>query len=62
MSIDELILYLARVRTDLKLLKKTIPSEEIKYHLKSAIIDIDIIGCELTQNIAKKLNQTKNKI
>jgi hypothetical protein len=23
--------------------------------LKDAIVDIDIIGCELTQNIAKKL-------
>jgi len=58
MTIDELISYLARVRTDLWILKKTITSEDIKYQLKTAIIDIDIIGCELTQNIAKKLKET----
>lgn len=58
MTIDEIILYLAHVRTDLWLLKKTIASEDIKYQLKSAIIDIDIIGCEMTQNIAKKLKET----
>lgn len=58
MTIGELISYLARVRTDLWILKKTITSKDIKYQLKTAIIDIDIIGCELTQNIAKKLKET----
>jgi hypothetical protein len=55
MTIDEIISYLAHVRTDLWLLKKTVVSDQIKNRLKDAIVDIDIIGCELTQNIAKKL-------
>ncbi len=58
MKIDEIILYLAHVRTDLWILKKTITSKEIKNQMKLSIIDIDIIGCELTQNIAKKLKES----
>jgi hypothetical protein len=57
MTIDEIISYLAHVRTNLWILKKTIASKEIIQELKSAILDIDMIGCELTQNIAKKLEQ-----
>lgn len=57
MTLDEIISYLSRVRTNLWILKKTIASKEIKYELKTALIDIDIIGAELAQNIAKKLEQ-----
>ncbi len=55
MSIDEVIELLVEVRVDLALLKKSITSQEIKEQLKWAINGIDIVGCELAQNIAKKL-------
>ena len=58
MTIDEIIALLLEVRVNLTILKKTITSEEIKKQLKFAIIDIDIVGCELTQNIAKKLKES----
>lgn len=57
MSIQEIIDLLAEVRTDLKMLKNSIELEDIKEYLKNCIISIDIIGCELTQNIAKKLSE-----
>ena len=57
MSIDEGIDLLIEVRVDLKILKKYIDSIDIKEYLKHAIQGIDIVGCELSQNIAKKLKE-----
>jgi len=57
MTIDELISLLLEVRVDLTVLKKSVTSKEIKEQLKWAINGIDIVGCELTQNIAKKLKE-----
>ena len=60
-TIDEVISLLADVRTDLHLLKKTIESKDMKLYLKHAIQGIDIVGCELTQNIAKLLKEKREK-
>ena len=57
MSIDEIINLLVEVRVDLTVLKKSVTSQEIKDQLKWVINGIDIVGCELTQNIAKKLKE-----
>ena len=57
MSIDEIISLLIEVRVDLTILKKTVDSKDIKEQLKWAINGIDIVGCELAQNIAKKLKE-----
>ncbi len=57
MSIDEVIDLLIEVRIDLKILKKSINSIDIKEQLKWAINRIDLVGCELSQNIAKKLKE-----
>ena len=57
MSIDEIIELLVEVRVDLSVLKKSVTSEEIKEQLKWIINGIDIVGCELSQNIAKKLKE-----
>ena len=57
MTIDEIIELLVEVRVDLAVLKKSVTSEEIKEQLKWAINGIDIVGCELAQNIAKKLKE-----
>ncbi len=57
MSIDEIINLLVEVRVNLTVLKKSVTSKEIKEQLKWAINGIDIIGCELAQNIAKKLKE-----
>lgn len=63
MTIDELIALLLEVRVDLTILKKSISPKEIKEELKWAIKRIDLIGCELTQNITKKLKEKlKEKI
>ena len=59
MTIQEIIDLLAEVRTELWILKKTVASDEIKKQLKYSLAGIDVVGCELTQNIAKKL-QEKN--
>ncbi len=48
---------LVEVRVDLSILKKSVNSKEIKEQLKWAINGIDIVGWELAQNIAKKLNE-----
>ena len=58
---DEIIALLLEVRTDLILLKTTITSKDIKEQLKWAINGIDIVGCELTQNIAKKLKEKQKE-
>ena len=47
------------VRLDLLELKLSVCSTEIRDKLKWAINGIDIIGCELSQNI-KKLLEKKN--
>ena len=57
MSIDEIINLLVEVRVDLTALKKSVSSKDIKEQLKWAINGIDIVGCELTQNIAKILKE-----
>jgi len=57
MTIDEIIKLLVEVRVDLTMLKKSVTSKEIKEQLKWAINGIDIVGCELCQNIAKKLQE-----
>ncbi len=57
MSIDEIINLLVEVRVDLTALKKSVTSKDIKEQLKWAINGIDIVGCELTQNIAKILKE-----
>jgi len=54
---DEIINLLIEVRVDLIVLKKSVTSKEIKEQLKWAINGIDIVGCELAQNIAKKLKE-----
>lgn len=57
MTIQEIIKLLADVRTELWILKKTVASDEIKKQLKFSIAGIDVVGCELIQNIAKKLKE-----
>ncbi len=57
MTIDEIIELLIEVRVDLTVLKKSVTSKEIKEQLKWAINGIEIVGCELAQNIAKKLKE-----
>ena len=57
MSIDEIINLLVEVRVDLTVLKKSVASKETKEQFKWAINGIDIVGCELAQNIAKKLKE-----
>ena len=57
MTIKEIIDLLIEVRIDLKMLRRYIDSEDIKVYLKHAIQGIDIVGCELSQNIAKKLKE-----
>ena len=55
MTIKEIIDLLAEARTDVKLLKYQCDLATVKKEIKSILIKIDIVGCELTQNIAKKL-------
>lgn len=57
MSIDEIIKLLVEVRVDLTALKESVNSKGIKEQLKWIINGIDIVGCELAQNIAKKLQE-----
>ena len=57
MNIDEIIELLIEVRVDLTVLKISVTSKEIKEQLKWAINGIDIVGCELSQNIAKILKE-----
>ena len=57
MSIDEIIKLLVEVRVDLTALMEQVKEKEVKEELYWAINGIDIVGCELTQNIAKKLKE-----
>ena len=57
MSMDEIIELLVEVKVDLTVLKKSVNSKEIKEQLKWVINGIDIVGCELSQNISKKLKE-----
>ena len=53
MTIKEIIDLLAEARTDIKFLK---------YQIKFILTKIDIVGCELTQNITKRLlKKQRNK-
>ena len=54
MSIEEIIKLLIEVREDLAILMEKIKQKEVKEELYWNINGIDIVGCELTQNIAKK--------
>jgi len=55
MSIDEIIDLLVEVRTELEIMKKSINSDEILNQLEGIIINLDVVGCEIVQNIAKKI-------
>ncbi len=55
MSIEEIINLLLEVRVNLTKLQGIVVSEYDKEQLKWAINGIDIVGCELSQNIAKRL-------
>ncbi len=57
MTIDEIINLLLEVRVDLTSLRDFVTDKEIKKELNKALNGIDIVGCELTQNIAKKLKE-----
>jgi len=57
MNIEEIITLLVEVRVDLTVLKKSVTSKEIKEQLKWVLNRIDIVGCELAQNITKKLKE-----
>jgi hypothetical protein len=57
MSIEEIIKLLIEVRVDLTALMEQVKEKEVKEELYWAINGIDIVGCELTQNIAKKLKE-----
>ena len=52
-----MIALLVEVRVDLTFLCKSINDEYIKEELKWTINGIDIVGCGLCQNIAKKLKE-----
>jgi len=52
-----LIALLVEVRVDLTMLCKSVDTEYIKEELKWSINGIDIVGCELAQNISKKLKE-----
>ena len=57
MNNHELIALLIEVRVDLTMLCKSVNSDDIKEELKWAINGIDIVGCELSQNISKQLKE-----
>ncbi|MCK4381472.1 MAG: hypothetical protein KAW51_10070 [Candidatus Lokiarchaeota archaeon] len=57
MTIDEIVNLLVEMRDNLPVLKKSVTSKEIKEQLKWVINGIDIIGCELSQNITKILKE-----
>ena len=61
MSIDDIINLLVEVRVDLTSLKKSVTSKDIKEQLKWAINGIDIVGCQLAQNIAKILKEKQKE-
>ena len=56
-TLDELIALLLKVRVNLTVLMQSVNSEDIKEQLKQAINGIDIVGCGLSQNIAKILKE-----
>ncbi len=45
------------MRVELTALKESVTSKDIKEQLKWAINGIDIVGCELAQNISKILKE-----
>jgi hypothetical protein len=57
MTIDEIIQLLIEVRIDLSALEAYVRDKDIKEQLKWAINGIDIVGCELSQNISKQLKE-----
>ncbi|MEJ2225634.1 MAG: hypothetical protein P8X49_10925 [Syntrophobacterales bacterium] len=60
-SIEEIFRLLVEVRVDLTDLMEPVKEKEVKEELYWAINEIDIVGCELTQNITKKLNEKSRK-
>ena len=57
MSIEEIIMLLLEIRVDLSTLMEKVKEKEVKEELYLDINGIDIIGCELNQNISKKLKE-----
>ncbi|TFG19024.1 MAG: hypothetical protein EU530_07450 [Promethearchaeota archaeon] len=57
LTIDEIINLLLKVRVDLTSIRESIPNNEVTHQLERVINGIDIVGCELTQNIAKKFKK-----
>jgi len=57
MSIEEIIKLLLEIRVDLSTLMEKVKEKEVKEELYLDINGIDIIGCELNQNISKKLKE-----
>jgi hypothetical protein len=57
MSIDGIFKLPIKVRVDLTALMEQVKEKEVKEELYWAINGIDIVGCKLTQNIAKKLKE-----
>ena len=56
-TLDDFIALLIEVRVDLTMLCKSVNNEYIKEELKWAINRIDLVGCELSQNIKEKLKE-----
>jgi hypothetical protein len=57
LTIDEIIDMLANIRVDLDELRKIMSLQKVNEFLEDIILRIDVIGCELTQNISKKLKE-----
>jgi len=55
MTIDEIIKMLADVRVDLGFINQKERSEDLKFLLDDVILRVDLIGCELVQNIKLKI-------
>jgi hypothetical protein len=48
---------LANIRVNLAELEKMMPIKEVKEFLEDIVLRIDVVGSELTRNIAKKLKE-----
>ena len=57
MTIDEIIKMLADARADLEILKEQLDLTGLEEYYDDILNQVDIVGCELTQNIAKKLKE-----
>ena len=57
MTIDEIIKLLADCRADLEIISEKLDLTQVKEYWDYIMNGIEIVGCELTQNIAKKLKE-----